>query len=135
MAIIPSFKNKGEIRGEVAEGPFLWDAYNFPAFFYDFKDDVKTETLDISYMNGRIIPPGQLIYSTKPEEVSFAHSNFGKYQIIGFMAQKYFAGYTKNTSPAPTRPSTIFSYMSTYANGQLHKVLIDDDTKRFISVG
>jgi S-layer protein (TIGR01567 family) len=135
MAIIPPSINRVEIRGEVAEGPFLWDTYNFPAFFYDFKGDVKTEILNILHINGRIIPSGQLIYSTVPEEVSFAHSNFGKYQVIGFMAEKYFAGYTKNTTPTPTRPSTSFSNMSTYANSQLHKVLIDDDTKRIISIG
>jgi|GEM_PF-1274577 len=133
MNIIPPSIQSVEIRGEVAEGTFLWDAYNFPAFFYDFQGDVKTETLNVSNINGRIIPPGQLIYSTTPEEVAFAHSNFGKYQVIGFMAEKYFGGYTSNTSTLD--PNTNFSNMSTLANGQLHKVLIDDDTKRSISVG
>ena len=117
-----------EIRGEVAEGPFLWDAYNFQGFYYDFNKDVKTETLNVSYINGRLIPPGQLIYSTKPEEVGFTHSNFGKYQVIGFMAEKYFAGYTSNTTVI--RPTK-----SSLENGALHKVLIDDDTKRTISIG
>ncbi|HWQ96078.1 MAG TPA: S-layer protein domain-containing protein [Candidatus Methylomirabilis sp.] len=135
LSIIPSPINSVEIRGEVAEGPFLWDAYNFPVFFYDFQGDVKTENLNISYINGRIIPPGQLIYSTIPEEMSFNYSNFGKYQVIGFMAEKYFAGYTKNTTPTSTRSTINFSNLSTYANGQLHKVLIDDDTKRTISAG
>ncbi|MCZ7401690.1 MAG: S-layer protein domain-containing protein [Candidatus Methanoperedens sp.] len=133
IAIIPPSINSVEIRGEVADGPFLWDAYNFPAFFYDFRGDVKTETLNISYINGSIIPAGQLIYSTTPEEVSFAHSDFGKYQVIGLMTDKYFGAYTSNTSSF--NPGTNFSNMSTYANGLLHKVLIDDDTKRTISVG
>ena len=63
-----------EIRGEVAEGPFLWDAYNFQGFYYDFNKDVKTESLNVSYINGRLIPPGQLIYSTKTDEMSFTDS-------------------------------------------------------------
>jgi hypothetical protein len=46
-----------EIRGEVAErGPFVWDAYNFQAFFYDLKGDGKTETLIVSTITGRTIP-------------------------------------------------------------------------------
>jgi S-layer protein (TIGR01567 family) len=51
------------------------------------------------------------------------------------MADKYFAGYTSNTKPTVTRPSTDFAGKSALANGALHKVLIDDDTKRTISVG
>jgi S-layer protein (TIGR01567 family) len=123
-----------EIRGEVAQGPFLWNANNFPAFFYDFQGNIKTETLNVSYIDGRIIPRGQINYSTSPEEVSFTYSRFGKYQVIGFMAEKYFAGYTKNTTPPNPRPTTIFEGKSTISKGQLHKILIDDDTKRTIAV-
>jgi len=89
--------------------------------------------LNISDINGRIIPAGQLIYSTVPGEVAFAYSNFGKYQVIGFHAEKYFGGYTSNTSSL--NPDTNISNMSTYASGQLYKVLIDDETERTISVG
>ena len=30
-----------------------------------------------------------------PHEVSFTHTAWGKYQVIGFMADKYFAGYIR----------------------------------------
>ena len=130
-----SGKGGVEVRGEAAEGSFLWDANNFPAFFYDLQGNIKTETLNISYLDGRSIPRGQIIYSTSPEETRFNYSNFGKYQVIGFMAEKYFAGYTENTTPVNPRPTTDFSNLSTLSYGQLHKVLIDDDTKRTISVG
>jgi S-layer protein (TIGR01567 family) len=123
-----------EKRGEVAQGPFLWNTNNFPGFFYDIQSDIGTETLNISYIDGRIIPRGEIIYSTGPEEVSFNHSIFGKYQVIGFMAEKYFAGYSKNTTPANPSLTDNFSNLSTLSHGQLHKVLIDDDTKRTISV-
>ncbi|MCZ7404688.1 MAG: S-layer protein domain-containing protein, partial [Candidatus Methanoperedens sp.] len=67
------------------------------------------------------------------QEVDFAYTGFGSYQVIGFMADKYFAGYTANT--LPPNPTSPVGAKSALAQGQLHKVLIDDDTKRTISVG
>ena len=52
------------------------------------------------------------------------------------MADRYFAGYTSNTlTNIITRPTTDFDGISTIANGNLNKVLIDDDTKTTIAVG
>jgi S-layer protein (TIGR01567 family) len=128
-----------EIRGRVAMDTTLtpsWDAQTFAGFYYDIDDDVGSERLTLeSPLNNRNIPDKNIIYSTSPQEVSFTYSPFGKYQVIGFMADKYFAGYTLNTNPPVTRPTTDFSGINGLANGALHKVLIDDDTKRTISVG
>ena len=35
-------------------------AANFAGFFYDLKDDVYTESLDVSGINGNVIPEGGL---------------------------------------------------------------------------
>ncbi|MCZ7397750.1 MAG: S-layer protein domain-containing protein, partial [Candidatus Methanoperedens sp.] len=48
-------------------------------------------------------------------------------------ADKYFAGYSG--SSRPLNPTTGVGTMSTLAQGQLHRVLIDDDTRRTISLG
>lgn len=123
-----------EIRGEAAQGPFLWDANNFPGFFYDLRENIGTETLHVNSIAGRIIPVNAIDYSTHPQEVSFNYSNFGKYQVVGFMGNRYFAGYTENTIPPIPEPDANFSIMSTLASGQIHKVLMDDSIKRTISV-
>jgi S-layer protein (TIGR01567 family) len=137
-----------EIRSTVYKGDdknpiSVWTPYNFGmnigktsiGFYYDLDDGIGSEQMNLNPINGRIIPDQGLTYSTSPVEVKFTSTGFGKYQVIGFMADKYFAGYTSNTKPTVTRPTTDFAGKSSLANGALHKVLIDDDTKRTISVG
>ncbi|CAG0991381.1 hypothetical protein METP2_02594 [Methanosarcinales archaeon] len=116
---------------------YTWTPQSFSGFYYNAKDDVGTENITITMdsYSSRTIGTNKLVYSTSPQEVSFAHSLWGKYQVIGFMADKYFAGYTSNTSSTNTRPTTDFSGISALAQGGLHKVLIDDDTKQTIAVG
>jgi S-layer protein (TIGR01567 family) len=109
-------------------------------FYYDLDDGIGSERLNLTSISGSSINDQGLTYSTSPDEVKFTYTKFGRYQVIGFMADKYFAGYTSNTgisdsSKIITRPTTDFDGKSALANGALHKVLIDDDTKRTISVG
>ena len=33
-----------------------------------------------------------------PAETKFKHNQWGYYQVIGFMAEKYFAGYTDDSN-------------------------------------
>lgn len=124
-------------RRDLFDLTYSWTPQSFSGFYYNAKDDVGTENITIT-MDGyssRTIGTNDLLYSTSPQEVSFTHSGWGKYQVIGFMADKYFAGYNLNTTPPFTRPTTDFSGMSALAQGGLHKVLIDDDTKQTIAVG
>ena len=116
---------------------YSWTPQSFSGFYYNLNDDVGTEkmTMTLGSYTSRTIATGALAYSTSPQEVSFNHSLWGKYQVIGFMADKYLAGYTSNTSSKNTHPTTDFSGISALAQGGLHKVLIDDNAKRTISVG
>lgn len=129
-----------EVRGTVYPVVQEWTPMNFGlnvgdtniGFYYNLDDDIGTEDLKVTSFSGNSIPANALVYSTSPQQVSFGFSDFGKYQVIGFMADKYFAGYQGHTI---TDPTDSFGDMSALAQGQLHKVLIDDDTKRTISVG
>ena len=129
-----------EVRGTVYPITQEWTPMNFGlnvgdsniGFYYNLDDDIGTEDLKVDSIDGNTIPVGGLIYSTSPQEVSFNYTNFGKYQVVGFMADKYFAGYSGQTLPGPT---SDFGDISTISQGQLHKVLIDDDNKYTISVG
>jgi S-layer protein (TIGR01567 family) len=114
---------------------YTWNPMSFPGFYYDIKNDVGNESIKIT-LNGytsRTVSKGNIVYTTTPDTVNFGYSGFGSYQVIGFMADKYFAGYTANSKPP--NPTTSVGAKSALASGQLHKVLIDDDTKRTVSVG
>ena len=127
-----------EVRGTIYPDTLVWTPFNFGlniggtniGFYYDMDHDVGKENLKLARsLSGRSIPRGELTYSTSPEEVSFEYSGFGKYQVIGFMADKYFAGYTSGSE------ITNRQRMSMFDRGQLHKVLLDDDTKRTVTTG
>lgn len=116
-----------ELRGSVAEnGVFNWTALNFEGFYYNINEGIGTESLQVTALNGRTINSGNLVYSTSPQQVNFDHANWGKFEVIGFLAEKYFAGYPQNTF---TKAVSIVS------QGQLSKVLVDNDDKRSVYPG
>ena len=82
-----------QIRGQVASGNFVWNAANFAGFYYDIKDDVSTETLSVSNLNGNVIPVGGLAYNTQIKKVSYEYdkptAGWDTYPVIGFFAQQY----------------------------------------------
>ncbi|SNQ59889.1 S-layer protein domain-containing protein [Candidatus Methanoperedens nitratireducens] len=114
---------------------YTWNPMSFPGFYYDAKSDVGNENIIITLdsHSDRTIDKGDIVYETTPEEVVFGYSAFGSYQVIGFMADKYFAGY--NTTPPNARPSVNFADKNALGQGQLHRVLMDDGDQRTVSVG
>ncbi|WP_406656478.1 S-layer protein domain-containing protein [Methanolobus sp. ZRKC2] len=119
-----------ELRSTVVVGdtPFTWTPLNFEGFYYDIDEGIQTETLEIESISGRTIDDDKLVYTSKPEPVRFERSTWGSFNVIGFMAEKYFAGY----------PSDTFGDSDSYnllSSGQLSKVLIDDDGKRSLYTG
>ncbi|NJD52851.1 MAG: hypothetical protein FIB07_08300 [Candidatus Methanoperedens sp.] len=114
---------------------YTWDSMSFSGFYYDINEDVGDESITMS-MNGykdRTISRGNINYTTSSQEVVFGYAGFGSYDVIGFMADKYFAGYTANTKPP--EPTSGIDPVNTISRGHLYKVLIDDDTRRTISLG
>ncbi|MEZ5336232.1 MAG: S-layer protein domain-containing protein [Methanolobus sp.] len=110
-----------ELRGTVAEGEALeWTPLNFEGFYYNIDEGVGTESLEIKELSGRSIDDGDLVYRSTPLDVSFDHDDWGDFQVIGFMAQKYFAGYPDNE---------FTDHVSLLSDGMLSEVLIDDDSK------
>jgi S-layer protein (TIGR01567 family) len=114
---------------------YTWDSTSFSGFYYDINEDVGDEsiTMKLNSYDDRTINSGNIMYTTSTQEVTFGYSGFGSYNVVGFMADKYFAGYTANTKPPD--PTTSIDSISTLSQGHLHRVLIDDDTRRTISLG
>jgi S-layer protein (TIGR01567 family) len=117
-----------DVRGTVIDpsiGEFTWTPYNFEGFYYDIDDDVGTEELQIT-ISGNKIDEKDLIYTTSPRQVGFEFEDWGNYDVIGFMADKYFAGY-KNTE--------FTDDASAINEGQLRRILMDSDDSQTIATG
>lgn len=120
-----------ELRGTVHDEKYnttVWTPYNFEGFYYNIDENVSTENLAIQKLNDRSIDSDMLVYSTRPALVKFNHNGWGSYEVLGFMAEKYFAGYPKNTL-GNTNSVSILS------NNILSKVLIDEDSKKSLFTG
>ncbi|AKB55485.1 S-layer protein [Methanosarcina sp. A14] len=120
-----------ELRGTVHDDKFdtmVWTPFNFEGFYYNIDENISTESLTIEKLDGRTIDDEALVYSTKPENVKFEHEGWGSYKVIGFMAEKYFAGYPENTLGNSKGISVL-------SDRVLSKVLIDDDDKKSLFTG
>ncbi|WP_370574493.1 S-layer protein domain-containing protein, partial [Methanomethylovorans sp.] len=115
-----------ELRGSVADGAFNWTSLNFEGFYYNIDEGIGTESLEVKALNGRTIGADDLVYSTDAQQVSFDHAGWGNFEVIGFLAEKYFAGYPDNT---------FTGAISMVSGGQLSKVLIDNDDKKSVYPG
>ncbi|MBP1908103.1 S-layer protein domain-containing protein [Methanolobus bombayensis] len=120
-----------ELRGTVAEEDDLltWTPLNFEGFYYDIDEGIQTEKLELTAISGRTIDDGDLVYTSTPDSVDFEYSSWGEFEVIGFMAEKYFAGYTDDTDIDGVDEISLMS------NGQLSKVLLDDDDESSVYSG
>ena len=76
--------------------PYRWTAQSFTGFYYDIDDGLSTETLTITDI-GRSLDEKSIEYKTVPRSVNFDCSRWDTYDVIGFMAEKYFSGYYSGT--------------------------------------
>ncbi|MDI3488539.1 MAG: hypothetical protein PWR26_1256, partial [Methanosarcinales archaeon] len=74
---------------------YTWTTQSFAGFYYDIDDDVGSEQIVFKNIDvaGRKVAKGDIVYTTSPSQVHYNYSTWGKYEVIGFMADKYFAGY------------------------------------------
>ena len=107
-----------EVRGQVASGAddFEWTAANFAGFFYDLNDNVETESLSVSNIDGNVIDEGGLVYETQIQEVDYEYEDWGQYSVLGFFAEKYI----------PINPDKA---------DKLAKLVLDSDDKYTIRTG
>ncbi len=102
---------------------YTWTAQSYSGFYYDLDSGVSSEEMTITDIKDRSIDSGNIEYVTRPTETDFEYNAWGSYQIIGFMAEKYFAGYTTDGS------KVIGDDISPISSGVLSKILIDSDDK------
>ncbi|CAD6494100.1 MAG: S-layer protein [Candidatus Argoarchaeum ethanivorans] len=130
LRFAPFVEGLEELRGTVScsEAAFNWTPFNFEGLYYDFDTGFGSETLKVISASGSSIDENDLVYESKPINTKFEHDAWDNYDLIGFMAEKYFAAY-KNTS------QEINSNKDLLSKGYLSKVLIDEDEKHTITIG
>jgi len=121
-----------ELRGTIHDEVFdttVWTPFNFEGFYYNIDENISTESLTLKEgISGRSINDEALVYSSSPALVKFEHKGWGSYEVVGFMAEKYFAGYPENTFGNSKSVSVL-------SDSILAKVLIDDDNKKSMFTG
>lgn len=120
-----------ELRGTVYDEnlkTLAWTPFNFEGFYYSIDENVSTESLVIEELDGRTIDDEMLVYTTKPALVEFEREAWGSYEVIGFFAEKYFAGYPEETLGNSGGVSVL-------SDNILSKVLIDEDDKKSLYTG
>ncbi|AKB35356.1 hypothetical protein MSSAC_0766 [Methanosarcina siciliae C2J] len=111
-----------EIRGSVASGfgNQEWDASSFAGFYYDIDDDVSTEKLTVSDLEGNVIDEGGLVYTTTIAKVDYEYYNpdagWDQYPVMGFFAEEYI----------PINPDKA---------DKIAKLILDSDDKYTIRTG
>ena len=121
-----------ELRGTVYnEGDPLptWDPLKFEGFYYNLDEGIGTEKLEVEDLKGNDIPSDKLVYKSEPKPVQFEHNNWGNFTVVGFMADKYFAGYEDKAVDGKVDGVSLLS------DNILSKVLMDTDDKKSMYSG
>jgi S-layer protein (TIGR01567 family) len=127
-----------EIRGSIATGDFEWNPQNFGGFYYDIDDDLGTEKITTAITEGnKLQEPTGIAYTTTAQKNDFEFADWGFYNVIGFQANDYFAGYVNDENVDDA--SEILFKESTDENSlsdeQLEAILIDNDDEITLSSG
>ncbi|MCX6672352.1 MAG: S-layer protein domain-containing protein, partial [Methanothrix sp.] len=153
VGAVPSAEVRGQVAGEVSgvskldpnDNSFTWNSSNFAGFFYDIKKDLGKEELKViltgmgegkkDKLSGD--DPRGIIYTTSTQNKAFERDLWGSYKVIGFQAEKYFAGYNEGASEEDG--SNIFFKESTDKNSlsseQLEKILMDSKDEMTVTSG
>jgi len=117
-----------QLRGTVTEETnYTWTPLNFEGLLYDMDSGEYNETLELTNLDDRSIDRGHLSYITAPINISFKYNGWDDYESIGFMGDKYFAGYKDK--------SIGYKGISLIKTGRLGKILIDEDENHTLYIG
>jgi len=106
---------------------YTWNPQSFSGFYYDLDSNEGSETLTIEDIDSSL-GSGDIKYETTPIPVDFEYGSWGKYNVIGFMADRYFAGYNDNTSFVSSSDNLL-------DESKLSKVLTDNDKRYNVKSG
>jgi S-layer protein (TIGR01567 family) len=124
-----------KICGQVATGNFEWNAQNFAGFYYDIDDNLGTEKITTTITDGKLLEPTGIVYNTTTQKKDFDFADWGFYNVIGFLGDRYFAGYIND--PNVNDANEILFKKSTDENSlsheQLETILTDDNAQMTVT--
>ena len=131
IAELGTYEIRSTVAAMSAGSEHQYSPQSFPGFFYDLDKNIGTEQMDISFGDNAIDEMSGIVYRTQSQEVGFDFDEWGYYHVIGFMGNKYFAGYSPHEDDFG--PSYLTSQSvddNLLADNQLTEILLDDDTRR-----
>ena len=135
-AMVVAAVDSVEVRGKVATEGATWTADDFAGFYYDLDDNIKTEELTTTVTEGnKLAEPDGVVYNTKVMADDFEFEEWGKYNVIGFMAEKYFAAYLDTED---SNKDVLFHESddeNVLSDEQLLQILVDNDDERTVTSG
>lgn len=113
-----------DIRGPVSEvineKLYILDSQDFPGFYYDADEGLGKEMIKMRITEGNILREDSGVnYETTVEPEEFEFKEWGNFLSIGFLGEKYFAGYAEDSKLHDERGGSLISL------GSLSRVLID----------
>ncbi|AYK15244.1 MAG: S-layer protein domain-containing protein [Methanosarcina flavescens] len=126
-----TYELRGTVYDEDKDGNSTpaWNPFNFEGFYYNIDEGIGTEELKVEELKGRTIPSDKLVYESKPQKVQFEYSNWGNFMVVGFMADKYFAGYEDGAVNGAVDDVSLLS------DNILAKILTDSDDRKSMYSG
>ena len=126
-----------EVRGQVATADSTWNSQNFAGFYYDIKDDIGTETLSTTLTDKKLSgdSPYGVKYETTAQSKEFKFEDWGAFNVMGFLADRYFAGYVSNENAEKNLLFKESTDENSLSSEQLQKILIDDDSEKTVTSG
>ncbi|MGV8175866.1 MAG: S-layer protein domain-containing protein [Methanothrix sp.] len=122
-----------EIRSDVAGDSYSWTAEKFAGFYYDIENNISTEELTAKVTDGKLLEPDGLVYKTTAQRVAFEFEEWGFYNVIAFIGEKYFSGYIENTEDHAGVLFEESDDVNTLDEEQLLKILVDEDSEKTLS--
>lgn len=137
-----------EIRGEIfnsGSSQVQWTTQNFAGFYYDLDKNIGTEQITFRLSN---VDPGNatlsdqpdannnrgIVYTTKAQPKNFKFKPWGRYEVIGFLSNRYFAAYDSNITQGMIDENESVAFLfdksknwNLMTNEQIGKVLVDDN--------
>jgi S-layer protein (TIGR01567 family) len=152
-AITISAAGNAEIRSSITNlgsSEYTWNSDTFAGFYYDVNKNLGTE--QISFHLSNIDPESATLsdvqdangnrgidYKTISQMKNFKFTPWGAYQVIGFLGDEHFAAYDGTETKAMKDLGQVVPLIfdksrnrNLIANEQITRVLIDDDTPKYI---
>ncbi len=143
----PEESNRGVITNLGVEG-FTWDSTTFPGFYHDTDHNLGTETLtfrlsDVSpstaVLSDQLDANGEIgvVYKSSAQLKKFEFSPWGKYQVIGFLGEGYFAAYADaGTADDSGQAALLYNNSRNrdlMTNEQISRILVDSNKELTIT--